>query len=291
MLTATVDTDCGPVEYSESGAGDAILYFHGTGLTGDAMISFELPLVESGFRLIVPNRPGYGNTPLSGHRSASDCADVAAALLDTLNIDTASVMGSSGGAAFATAFAINHAARTRSLVLLCPQLHRWDHKRWLPASSRWTLPFVKRSWLRKLLLRLYAIQFPRMTVDQFLKMEAGDRYASVSDDPAARELCRESLSAMSRGIAQLGFENDFVVFTNESILDSTTTIALPVLVIHDSHDPMAPVDHVDWFSSIVNHCERVTIHAAGHLIWVGPDSHVMHDSRVRFLRAHAQSAE
>jgi pimeloyl-ACP methyl ester carboxylesterase len=96
---------------------------------------------------------------------------------------------------------------------------------------------------------------------------------------------------MLEGISQPGFENDFVVFTNESIVDYSTTIASPVLVIHDSHDPMATVDHVDWFSSIVNHCERVAIHSAGHLIWVGPDSSIMHDTRVRFLRAHTQSAE
>ena len=80
MLTETIDTACGPVEYTEVGTGEVILYFHGTGLTGDAMVPIELPLVESGFRLIVPNRPGYGNTPLSEHRSAADCAAVAAAL-------------------------------------------------------------------------------------------------------------------------------------------------------------------------------------------------------------------
>jgi pimeloyl-ACP methyl ester carboxylesterase len=290
MITQTIDTDRGPVEFTESGTGDPILYFHGTGLTGEAMLPFELPLVESGFRLIVPNRPGYGNTPLSEHRSATDCADVAAALLDALNIGAAGVMGSSGGAAFATSFAIHHASRTNSLVLLCPQLHRWDHRRWLPASSRWTLPFVKRRWLRRLLLKLYAMQFPRMTAEQFLKMEAGDRYASVSNDLAAQEVCQKALTAMSYGITQPGFENDFVVFTNEAILNDTTRITLPVLVIHDSHDPMAPVEHVDWFTSIVKHCERVPVHTAGHLIWVGPDANLMHDTRVRFLRAHAQNA-
>jgi pimeloyl-ACP methyl ester carboxylesterase len=65
MLTKVVETDCGPVEYSEAGAGDPILYFHGTGVTGDVMVSVEASLVEEGFRVIAPNRPGYGKTPLS----------------------------------------------------------------------------------------------------------------------------------------------------------------------------------------------------------------------------------
>jgi len=143
MVTKVVETRCGSVEYSDAGSGDPILYFHGTGVTGDVMVSIESHLVDDGFRLIAPNRPGYGRTPLSPHLSAHACADVAAALIDVLGIASVSVMGSSGGAAFAASFAANYPVRTASLVLLCPQVHRWDHKRWLPRTSRWTLPLLK----------------------------------------------------------------------------------------------------------------------------------------------------
>jgi len=60
MLTKTVETRFGPVEYSDAGSGDPILYFHGTGVTGDVKLSVESPLVDDGFRLIAPNRTGYG---------------------------------------------------------------------------------------------------------------------------------------------------------------------------------------------------------------------------------------
>src|SRR5262249_24080901 len=101
MLTTVIETGRGPVEYSEAGSGDPGLYFHGTGVPAGAMLAVEAPLVADGFRLIAPNRPGYGKTPLATHRSATDHADVAAALLDCLGIARAGVMGSSGGAAFA----------------------------------------------------------------------------------------------------------------------------------------------------------------------------------------------
>ena len=84
MLTKVVETCCGPVEYSEDGTGDPVLYFHGTGVTGEVMLCVESPLIDAGFRMIVPNRPGYGRTPLSSHRSAVDCASVAAALLNSV---------------------------------------------------------------------------------------------------------------------------------------------------------------------------------------------------------------
>ena len=65
MFTHVVETARGVVEYFDAGAGPPILYFHGTGVTGDVMLTVESPLVDAGFRLIVPNRPGYGRTPLA----------------------------------------------------------------------------------------------------------------------------------------------------------------------------------------------------------------------------------
>jgi pimeloyl-ACP methyl ester carboxylesterase len=290
MLTRVVGTDCGPVEYSEAGAGDPILYFHGTGITGDLMVNVESSLVEEGFRVIAPNRPGYGKTPLSPNLSVTDCANVAAALLDSLGVSEAAVMGSSGGAAFAVSFAIKYPERAKALVLLCPQLHRWDHTRWLPMTSRWTLTLLRHSLLRKVLLMLYRFHLRRMSVKQFLKTEAGDRYPDVADDPAAQRLCQITLAAMARGTKCPGFENDFVVFTDEAIVGPESSLQMPTLVLHDVKDPMAPVDHVEWFVSIFPNCERVSIHAAGHLIWVGPDADMVQKSRVRFLREHATRA-
>ena len=173
-----IETSCGPVEYVEAGEGMPILYFHGTGITCDGMLPFEMPLAESGFRVIVFNRPGYGATPLADHTSAKACSAVACALMDALSLSTVCAMGSSGGGAFATSFAVNHPGRTDSLVLMCPNLHRWSDMSWLPAHSqnRGTLPCLRNRWLRKLFLKLYSIQLRRFTVDQYLKMQAGPRY-------------------------------------------------------------------------------------------------------------------
>jgi pimeloyl-ACP methyl ester carboxylesterase len=215
---------------------------------------------------------------------------VAAALLDVLGIATVSVMGSSGGAAFAASFAVHYPSRSQSLVLLCPQVHRWDHKRWLPKTSQWTLPLLKRPFLRALLLKLYRILLRRMTVAQFLKAEAGERYAEVAGDPASQTLCKRTLAAMAEGTTCAGFENDFVVFVSEDVIGADSSMKTPTLIIHDVKDPSAPSDHVEWLMSKCPKCERITVHAAGHLVWVGPDANVMHQRRVRFLKEHAKGA-
>jgi len=97
MLTRLVETAKGPVELTEASDGEPVLYFHGTGITGEVMVPVESPLLDDGFRLIVPNRPGYGKTPLAPHESAQACGDLMAALLDELKIERCTVMGSSGG--------------------------------------------------------------------------------------------------------------------------------------------------------------------------------------------------
>ena len=265
--TQIAETACGPVEYSAAGDGDPVLYFHGTGGTCDGMMPFEYKLIKDGFRLIMPNRPGYGNTPLASNTSISDCSSVAEALLDTLGIERVGVMGSSGGGTFALSFALTHPARCHSLTLLCPQLHRWTSGAWMPHSGRWLLPFLKVSMLRKLLMAGYRVQFSKTTPAQFLKMEAGAKYASVKDDRHALEVAEDALEMMKKGVMFPGFENDMRIFVCEDVFAEGDKLQPPTMVIHDAVNPMAPVAQIDWFFSLVPSAQRVNVETAGHLVW------------------------
>ena len=100
-----VQTSKGPVEYADVGQGIPILYFHGNDVGNDAVVMMEKSLVDDGFRLIVPNRPGYYGTPLQCGRSPNDCADLAAELLDQLRVERVVVIGTSGGGPPASRFA------------------------------------------------------------------------------------------------------------------------------------------------------------------------------------------
>ena len=289
--TQIAQTAQGPVEFSIAGEGDAILYFHGTGGTCDGMMPFEFKLVEDGFRLIMPNRPGYGNTALASNIRIRDCSNVAEALLDTLGIERVAVMGSSGGGTFALSFALTHPDRCHSLTLLCPQLHRWTSKEWMPHSGRWLLPFLKVSVLRKLLMAGHRVQFSMITATQFLKMEAGARYESVKNDQHALEVAEAAIEMMKKGVMFPGFDNDMRIFVSEDVFAEGDTLHPPSMVIHDAVDPMAPVAQIEWFCSLVPSCQRVNVETAGHLVWAGPDFERVHESRVRFLRECCEKAD
>ena len=109
------------VTYALQGPAHAplLLYFHGWGDDYRVVLPLEYPLIEAGYRLLVFHRPGYAGTALSGRaggrrhdwRTAAGQAELAAGLLDYLHSGRkwrGSVIGTSGGAPAALAFAAAH---------------------------------------------------------------------------------------------------------------------------------------------------------------------------------------
>lgn len=111
-----VETNPGPVEVARAGAGPPVLFAHGTPGGWDASISMGRFLVEAGFELIAPSRPGYLGTPLAGRTGLDDQADLLAALLETLGHRRAGVICWSGGGPSSYRLAARHPGRVDALV-------------------------------------------------------------------------------------------------------------------------------------------------------------------------------
>jgi pimeloyl-ACP methyl ester carboxylesterase len=279
-----IETAKGRIEYGEVGGGFPILYFHGTGAGNDLVFAIEAALLGTEFRLLVPNRPGYGRTPLSSGPSCAECVDLAAALLEHLGLDRVAVMGYSGGGLFAAKFAERYPAQTVCLILGCAQTHRWDSPTWLPIHSRLTYPLLARPVWRRMLLWGYRLQLNFTSAKALLKLEAGARFEDVRSDPEAIDFARRTLGSMKCCQARpAGFENDFQILLTEPLLQPGTVMC-PTLVIHDPLDPMAPVQHRDWTLSCIPHANRCDVHAGGHLVWIGAEADLVQRRRVEFLR-------
>jgi pimeloyl-ACP methyl ester carboxylesterase len=85
MKSQIAHTTKGSIEYTFLGNGPLVLVCHGT---SSNCFSTEVtkPLVEAGFRVLTPSRPGYGRTSLEVGRSATQAAEALIALLDSLQI-------------------------------------------------------------------------------------------------------------------------------------------------------------------------------------------------------------
>jgi pimeloyl-ACP methyl ester carboxylesterase len=117
--SAIIQTARGPIEYAEIGQGPAVLVSHGTpgGYDGPLAMLKLMHAEDSGFRYIIPSRPGYLRTPIDVGRTPEEQADALAGLLDALNVQKAAIIAESGGGPAALQFALRHPERCSALVL------------------------------------------------------------------------------------------------------------------------------------------------------------------------------
>jgi pimeloyl-ACP methyl ester carboxylesterase len=283
----TIHTSQGEVQYADLGRGPPVLYFHGFGVGADAIVAVEHALAENGFRLIVPNRPGYYGTPLSSGATSHACAGLFSKLLDALRLERVAVIGSSGGGFYAARFAALYPARTSCLVLECSNTHSWDDSRWLPAHSRWMLPLLRRRHLRKWIVRAFRMQLRFAKPRGQLKQSAGQRFCDVEDDAAAIEFCRFMRASMRECLKlPAGFSNDFAVIVAENGIE-VGSIQCPTLMVHDELDPIAPIENVHWAMQRIPNARWLNVHTAGHYIWVGPDAKRACIERLGFLQTYS----
>jgi pimeloyl-ACP methyl ester carboxylesterase len=282
-----VTTTAGDVEFLDISRGLPILYFHGTGAGADSMPPLERPLLEDGCRLIIPNRPGYFGTPLDDRRSAADCADLMAALLDQLALQRVVLIGTSGGGPPAAVFAARHPTRTAGLVMQCAQSHAWDGPRWLPERQRWLYPLLRYRRLRPGLNVAHRLagRLTPASVGPVLRFFSGPRFDDVRDDEAAERLMDQLITSSARCAQQpAGIDNDLEILFDPATTVPPNAIACPTLIIHDRADPVVPFCHAEWLRQAVPHARWTDHTLGGHLIWFGRDVQQMHAERMRFVR-------
>src|SRR5215204_2857406 len=110
------------VAYADHGdpAAPPVLFCHGTPdcrLVDPAMVGLAGRL---GFRLLVPDRPGFGQSDPKPGRSLLDWAADAAGLLDALDLGPFAVAGASGGGPYAVACGVALGDRVSRVALVAP---------------------------------------------------------------------------------------------------------------------------------------------------------------------------
>lgn len=112
-----IHTSLGVIEAAVTSQGSAVLISHGSG--GGYDMGFWLAnLIGGQFQYIAPSRFGYLRSPLPPDPTPEAQADTYAALLDTLNVYSAIIIGLSAGGASALQFALRHSGRCRGLIMI-----------------------------------------------------------------------------------------------------------------------------------------------------------------------------
>lgn len=207
---------------------------------------------ELGLRVIAPDRPGIGGSDRRWLRQLADWADDAVVVLDVLGVDSAALLGISGGGPFAAACAASIPARVRSLMLICPLgLPRWPTAG-MAQGERFSLALATRGpgfggWSMG---RLAALA--RRRPDIFLWLAATnqpDVDMRALQQPGMRESFLTCyLEAFRRG--SWGVAQDLRLLTRPWGFD-LGSITAPTSIHHGDADTTVPVQHAHLYAQAI----------------------------------------
>ncbi|MEM8534129.1 MAG: alpha/beta hydrolase [Chloroflexota bacterium] len=264
----------GPVEYRLEGNGSTVVVLNGGHCSRDSRFSHER-LVEHGFSVLTPSRPGYDATPPELGRTAQDAAEALAALLDTLHIPVADVIGISAAGPTALTFARRHPDKIRKLILEAAMATPWDEG--LTKRARLLFGrFERATWgMTKLMLKLVPKPTVRMMMQELTILDI---------DQVLQRMSQEDMRFIHRMIetsqSGTGFMNDI-----EHVVDNLEEITTPTLVMYSPNDKSVLPKNAMRIAAEVATAELYEVPSDTHLIWIGPSANDVWQKRLSFLNS------
>jgi len=258
--------DGGKIRYLDAGHGAPVIFLHGLGASMYAWRKNLPAVVAAGFRVIAFDNRGFGlsdKPPAPYDNAAYDRLTVA--LMDSLRLTAAVLVGHSMGGAIAAHVAIEYPQRVRGLVLIAsaglgarePLLFRIA--RW-PVLGRIALSFRGRGFTGRLLRATYfdASKVTEADVDQY--------YA-----PVAQPAYRRALAGVLR---------QFRFTALEGRLDR---IAAATMVLWGEEDRWVPIALGRALATGITRSAFVSVPRAGHSVQEEAPDEVNH-LLIRFLK-------
>jgi pimeloyl-ACP methyl ester carboxylesterase len=272
-------TAYGPIEYTLLGKGPVVLVCHGT--SSDCFsVEASASLLEAGFAVLTPSRPGYGRTPSNVGISAMQAAQAMVALLDRLEIELCAVKAISGGGPTGVALVANYPERVRRLALIAAITKTEDRTQEPSYQSQKAFygPLHGMFWtMLGLISRLSPSGMARQTMTIFSAHDPEDVLRQLTADDI-QKICRFYQGRSSRA----GAMNDMGHTVGKELLQE---VKIPTLVIHSREDKSVPFSHAEWSLANIPNTELCESGITGHFYWVGPDYQRVDQQLVTFLKA------
>jgi pimeloyl-ACP methyl ester carboxylesterase len=267
-----IRTALGPIEVAELGSAvaPAVMLLHGT----PGSWRQAVPLAEdlaSANRVLLPSRPGYGRTPISGGRTPEEQAALLCSLLDALAIEKATVVGISGGGPAALAFAQQHPDRTNALALLCAVAAHLVNLGWQARPLVAIAPLAAALTWRSEQKRRQLVGNAD-AIEAFIKEELNPtEFKLAADDPRIHaDLVRFLHSHADAPLGVAGRRNDArqMMLAARRGPQRVDRIDAPTLVMHGDADTVVPITHAEHHAAVIPQSELLRIPDAGHMFLV-----------------------
>lgn len=302
-----VHTALGDIQVVIKGKGPVIVALHGGfgGWNQGELVASNI--AEQGYKVIIPSRPGYLSTPIFTNplssppqeTSASSQADLLAAMLDSLGIAKAVVIGFSAGAPVAYEFGLRHPARTKAVVLESIGANPNEDGPFYAILglilSTETASVDYATYLLHLSLKndFYstALEFlPDDTTLTGAALEERNNYVlnHISQYAFLRQMLIATIPISPR---LLGTLNDFLgvdYWTTTFTPPSPTQYSLPTLIIQAINDSNGFYPTAQSVNSSIPTSQLISVAESGHFIWLGPFTAQWENQLFAFLKQFGQ---
>ncbi|CAM3931351.1 alpha/beta fold hydrolase [Alkalicoccus chagannorensis] len=253
------------MEYTVEGSGPPVLVLHGGHSDCRERLGTE---ALTGRQVILPSRPGYGNTNVDIGRWMDETADWYEKLLDHLGIGVVDVVAMSAGGPSGIHFAARKPERVRSLTLqaavVMPWLTRED-----PLYKGAQVMF--RSRVERVTWGM--IRFGSRTVPERLFQQMASSFSLLPWSELQHRVTpwekNDVLQLLTRQRSRRGFLLD-LHHTQKDHTKKLSTLTCPVLIQHSRLDGSVPFTHAEAAVRARPDARMQVIDGWGHLIWCGP---------------------
>ena len=243
-----------PVNVIELGEGPPLVFVHG--LIGAWPNWLEqLPVLAAEHHVIAFDLPGFGRSPMPAEKiSIPGYARLLDALLNTLGIDAAAIVGHSMGGFIATELAISSPRHVERLVLAASAgIGTQGYRAHLPTLHRLERILATCTALAATNADLIARR-PRL---RGVALSTLTRHPTRLPAPLAAELIR--------GAGKPGFVTALEALSSYSIRDRLGEIACPTLIVWGDHDRTVSVRDADIYVELIPDSRKVVFEDTGHL--------------------------
>jgi 2-hydroxy-6-oxonona-2,4-dienedioate hydrolase len=248
----TIETACGPIQYTEFGDGAPMLIVHGAG-GGYDQGEYFAKLIGGNYHWIAPSRFGFLGSPVPDGADSAQQADAYACLLDALGIDRVGVVGVSMGGPSSLLFALRHPQRATSLVMISAASHAIPPR---PAI----LTTIFRVFLNDFVYwSMVKLSPSGLLVALGVPMEVQKQLSPQEVDQL--KVFLESMEPMGARQNGQNLEQHMSEYDAQQIRD----IQVPTLVIHARDDTLVAFEQGEFTANTIPGAQFIPMEKGGHL--------------------------
>lgn len=217
-----------------------ILILHGWNLDSSKYSNLTEQLRKYGFKVFVPDLPGFGKTKIERTYNLSDYEDFVISYLKAKKLPKVNLIGHSFGGRISLRLSANHPDKINSLILTGVPGFK-------PVTSFHTLSFLILAKLGRMIFRLPILS---------------------SGTQIARKYLYQAALSTDYYQTHLELKETFQNVVKEQLIDLMKIIKLPTLLIWGSDDKIVPLIVAKKMSKLISNAQLEVIPGARHgVIW------------------------